>query len=165
MRASSSSSFSETFLPLSQYSPCEGVSRHPIRFISVDLPDPDGPIIATYSPRRTSNETPWSACTFSAPMSYVFQMFCMPIRTCTLPSADGRVGLTKTPVEVSGVAIAASVIFLLMLPLPLRGKARSFSLSGIRVSVSCGVTRLTLHLIADFQALQDPARSGDHFHT
>jgi hypothetical protein len=27
----------------------EGVSRQPRRFISVDLPDPEGPIIATYS--------------------------------------------------------------------------------------------------------------------
>ncbi len=31
--------------------PLLGVSRQPIRFISVDLPDPDGPMIATYSPR------------------------------------------------------------------------------------------------------------------
>src|SRR5438046_9757430 len=76
MRASSSSSISETFLPFSQYSPCEGVSRQPIKFISVDLPEPDGPVMARYSPRWTSNETPCSAWTFSAPMSYVFQMFC-----------------------------------------------------------------------------------------
>src|SRR5213078_3826579 len=49
MRASASSSRSETFWALSQYSPDVGVSRQPIRFMSVDLPDPDGPMTATYS--------------------------------------------------------------------------------------------------------------------
>ena len=37
-------------MPLSKYLPLLGVSRQPIRFISVDLPEPDGPMIATYSP-------------------------------------------------------------------------------------------------------------------
>src|SRR5215472_5401221 len=74
MRASSSSPISETFLPFSQYSPLVGVSRQPIRFISVDLPEPDGPMIAMYSPRGISNETPCSACTDSVPIWYVFQM-------------------------------------------------------------------------------------------
>ena len=31
--------------------PFEGESRQPIKFISVDLPDPDGPMMATYSLR------------------------------------------------------------------------------------------------------------------
>src|SRR5207249_8633101 len=44
IRASSSSLKSLTFWPLSQYSPLVGVSRQPIRFMSVDFPDPDGPI-------------------------------------------------------------------------------------------------------------------------
>src|SRR5207245_2231504 len=44
MRASSSSERSLTFRPLSQYSPAVGVSRQPTRFMSVDFPDPDGPI-------------------------------------------------------------------------------------------------------------------------
>ncbi len=30
-------------------------------FINVDFPDPDGPMIATYSFFRTSSETPFSA--------------------------------------------------------------------------------------------------------
>jgi hypothetical protein len=68
MRASSSSSISETFLPLSQYSPCVGVSRQPIKFINVDFPEPDGPMIAMYSPRGMSKETPCSACTASVPI-------------------------------------------------------------------------------------------------
>jgi hypothetical protein len=37
------------FLALSQYSPELGVSRQPSRFIRVDLPEPDGPMMATYS--------------------------------------------------------------------------------------------------------------------
>src|SRR2546427_7344347 len=40
MRASSSSDRSLTFWPLSQYSPAVGVSRQPMRFMSVDFPDP-----------------------------------------------------------------------------------------------------------------------------
>jgi hypothetical protein len=36
---------------ISQYSPAVGVSRQPIRFMNVDLPEPDGPMIATYSLR------------------------------------------------------------------------------------------------------------------
>src|SRR2546426_8291504 len=54
IRASSSSLKSLTFWPLSQYSPDVGVSRQPIRFMSVDLPDPDGPITATRSEEHTS---------------------------------------------------------------------------------------------------------------
>ena len=38
-------------LAVQQVAPLVGVSRQPIRFISVDLPEPDGPMIATYSPR------------------------------------------------------------------------------------------------------------------
>ena len=56
--ASASSPSSDTRCPLSQYSPPVGLSRQPIRFISVDLPEPDGPMIATYSPRMISMETP-----------------------------------------------------------------------------------------------------------
>ena len=41
-----------------------------MRFISVDLPEPDGPMIATYSLRRTARSTPRSARTISPPISY-----------------------------------------------------------------------------------------------
>jgi hypothetical protein len=43
--------------------------RQPIRFISVDLPEPDGPMMATYSLRRIAMSTPRRACTTSPPMS------------------------------------------------------------------------------------------------
>src|SRR6476646_4799811 len=60
----------ETRAPLSQYSPSFGVSRQPMTFIRVDLPDPDGPMIATYSLRAIARSTPRSARTISPPMSY-----------------------------------------------------------------------------------------------
>src|SRR6202007_1211598 len=69
--ASSSSSRSLTCRPASQYFPEVGESRQPIRFISVDLPEPEGPMMATYSPLRISTSTPCKACTCSAPISYV----------------------------------------------------------------------------------------------
>jgi hypothetical protein len=59
----------ETSWPLSQYSPAVGVSRQPIRFISVDFPDPDGPMIATYSFGWMSRDTPRRARTVSVPIT------------------------------------------------------------------------------------------------
>ncbi len=38
-------------------------------FISVDFPEPDGPMIATYSFSAMSRSTPARAWTFSAPIS------------------------------------------------------------------------------------------------
>src|SRR6185503_20948097 len=94
MRASSSSSISETCFAFSQYSPLLGVSRQPIRFINVDLPDPDGPMIAMYSPFGMSNDTPCSACTDSVPIWYVFQMFRIEISfDGCFPLTDGVVAL------------------------------------------------------------------------
>src|ERR1051326_6164834 len=116
MRASSSSSISETFLPLSQYSPCEGVSRQPIKFIKVDFPEPDGPVIATYSPRCTANDTPCSACTFSAPMSYVFQRSRIALSMLAWPSAGGNSGFMAKPGDVAEVSIVASVMAFCVIP-------------------------------------------------
>src|SRR5579872_6155880 len=45
-----------TFSPSSQISPDVGRSRQPIRFTSVDLPEPDGPMIAIHSPGSTVSE-------------------------------------------------------------------------------------------------------------
>ena len=52
---------SDTFSPASQYSPVDGVSRQPRRFMNVDLPEPDGPITATNSPACTFIDTVLSA--------------------------------------------------------------------------------------------------------
>ncbi len=46
MSANSLSSRPETACPLRMYSPLVGVSRHPMRFIRVDFPEPEGPMIA-----------------------------------------------------------------------------------------------------------------------
>src|SRR5208282_667522 len=70
MYASSSSSKSLTRRPASQYFPALGESKHPMRFISVDFPEPEGPMMATYSPLRICRSTPLRACTFSEPISY-----------------------------------------------------------------------------------------------
>src|ERR1051326_691330 len=60
-----------------------------MRFMSVDLPDPEGPIIATYSFRASENDTPCSACTSVLPMSYVFHRSSVLIRTsCVIFSGN-----------------------------------------------------------------------------
>src|SRR2546428_4570409 len=148
MRASSSSSISETFLPFSQYCPCDGVSRQPIRFIKVDLPDPEGPVMATYSPRRTSNDTPWSACTFSAPMSYVFQRSRMAISEFALPSAEANSGLMTKVGDIAGVSIVASAII-----------THHLRRAGAGFRFLC----LPFHARAFFQGLEHATRTGYNF--
>ncbi len=69
MAASSSSVIRATSLPFRMYEPAVGVSRQPIRFMRVDLPEPEGPMIPTYSPRSTPSVQPESAWTFSSPIS------------------------------------------------------------------------------------------------
>ena len=46
-----------------KYWPELGTSRQPMMFISVDLPEPDGPMIATYSLSAIVSETPRRART------------------------------------------------------------------------------------------------------
>ena len=41
-----------TSVPSSKYRPLVGRSRQPMMFIRVDLPEPDWPIMAQYSPGR-----------------------------------------------------------------------------------------------------------------
>ncbi len=50
-----------------QTCPPEAVSRPAMQCISVDLPDPDGPMIATNSPRATDTSTASSATTRISP--------------------------------------------------------------------------------------------------
>jgi hypothetical protein len=47
--------------------PVVGRCIAPTTFISVDLPEPDGPTMTTNSPRRTVRSTPSSAVTPTAP--------------------------------------------------------------------------------------------------
>src|SRR3977135_2395132 len=41
-------------------------------FINVDLPEPDDPMIATYSPRSPVTDPPRRACTVASPSPYTF---------------------------------------------------------------------------------------------
>ena len=50
------------------YLPDVGTSRQPMMFIMVDLPEPDGPMIAVNSPRRMVKLTPASAFTSISPI-------------------------------------------------------------------------------------------------
>src|SRR5215468_5475927 len=52
--------------------PDVAVSRPARQCISVDLPDPDGPMIAVNSPRRNSTDKPSSARTPVSPEPYTF---------------------------------------------------------------------------------------------
>ena len=51
------------------YDPSVGTSRQPIMFISVDLPEPLGPMIATKPPLPIDSVTPASAATFTVPVT------------------------------------------------------------------------------------------------
>src|SRR5437762_2815071 len=61
-RARSEGGRSATGRPLSTYSPLDGVSSKPRMESSVDLPQPDGPAIDTYSPRAIARLMLSSAC-------------------------------------------------------------------------------------------------------
>ena len=51
-----------------------GRSRQPMMFIRVDLPDPDGPMMATISPASICSETPFSTVSGMLPVWYVLTM-------------------------------------------------------------------------------------------
>ena len=55
--------------PARRYVPGVGTSRQPMMCISVDLPEPDGPTIATNSPASIVSVTSRSASTSSAPVA------------------------------------------------------------------------------------------------
>ena len=69
MPASSFSFSSLTNLLFRKYSPLVGVSKQPMMFIKVVLPEPDGPVIARNSPALTSKLMPLIASTVSEPTS------------------------------------------------------------------------------------------------
>ncbi len=66
--ASWSSSSERTSWPARRNVPLVGTSRQPRMFISVDLPEPDGPVTATNSLRRMVIETSRRAATSSGPV-------------------------------------------------------------------------------------------------
>src|SRR5690606_36877633 len=87
--ASSSASSSDVARPEIRYSPSDGRSRQPRIFISVDLPEPDAPMIATISPRSMVRFT-W-------------------FRTVVKSSSDGY--CRETPLsERSGVSLMSETV-------------------------------------------------------
>jgi hypothetical protein len=64
---SARSAIEEISSPPTRTEPDVGRSRPASRCISVDLPDPDGPITAVNWPAGTSRETPRSASTADSP--------------------------------------------------------------------------------------------------
>src|SRR6478672_3256648 len=77
MRASSRPDSPSTRSPSSEYVPEVGVSRQPRIDISVDLPDPDGPMSARNSPRSTARSIPRRAWTATPLDPYVFVSACV----------------------------------------------------------------------------------------
>ena len=65
--ARSLSSKELTSVPFKLYAPEVGVSRQPNKFIKVDFPLPEGPIIATYSFLFIETSMPFKARTSSEP--------------------------------------------------------------------------------------------------
>src|SRR5258708_10515534 len=59
--------YTTLFRSSSQYLPEVGVSRQPRICIRVDLPEPEGPMMETNSPRPMATSTPRSACTAFSP--------------------------------------------------------------------------------------------------
>ena len=57
-----------TFSPARRKVPVVGVSRHPRMCMRVDLPEPEGPMMATYSPVSIERETPRRAATAMVPV-------------------------------------------------------------------------------------------------
>src|SRR3954468_10402838 len=90
-RASSSSERPATVRPSSEYVPVVGRSRHPSTFIIVDLPEPDGPMSATYSLRAMVRLMSASATNCVVPIWYVLPM----PRSSITSFLRGRFGLGR----------------------------------------------------------------------
>src|SRR5687768_15317327 len=89
-----------TSLPSSRYSPLVGRSRQPRMCMSVDLPEPDGPVTATNSPFSTSMFAPRRARTVTSPTMYVLT------RSLTAMTAMAR-ALSSSPAAAPTTAAAA----------------------------------------------------------
>src|SRR5690349_2891427 len=115
-----------TLLPSSQYSPRDGTSRQPRMFINVDLPDPDEPITATYSPASTRSDTPWSACSAVSPWPYVLvtsriSIRCSAARKASATGATRTAGARAAPATEAAAGARARELTPAELPLPVLG--------------------------------------------
>ena len=82
---------------LEEYDPEVGVSRQPMMFIAVDLPEPDGPMMATNSPLPTLRSAPASACTAASPDPYTLVMAFSSIKAAGLSLDFSTADLTVWP--------------------------------------------------------------------
>ena len=73
-----------TSFPFSMYEPSVGLSSSPRMFSRVDLPQPDGPMMATNSPAFTSRFTSRSAHVSTSSVRNIFLMFSNCIIDCCL---------------------------------------------------------------------------------
>src|SRR3972149_2921299 len=94
--------------PAIQTSPDVKSSIPERQFKRVVLPQPEGPMIATISPFRTSMFSPRSAWTSTPPLSYVF----MRCRAITIRSST-RGGFAGADAGVGAVIDSATTVFLL----------------------------------------------------
>src|SRR5487761_1419227 len=95
-----------TSLPAMCSVPEVGRSRQPSRFTSVDLPEPDGPMMPSHSPRGTDRETESSARTVPARPVYSRVTDCMSM-------------------SVGSSFIAASSVFTPLFPAQQRGRLQT----------------------------------------
>src|SRR5581483_8556688 len=82
-----------TEVPFRTYSPSDGESSRPINASNVDLPEPDGPAMETYSPFRISMCTPESAFVSNSTVEKVLVMFPIPI---SIPASVIRFPFTRS---------------------------------------------------------------------
>src|SRR5260221_924596 len=93
-RARSDARSSATGRPFSSYDPCVGESRRPRIESKVDLPQPDGPAIDTYSPRSICTLTFDSACVSTSSVENTL------VRSCSLMTGGAPFGLiVPAPLE------------------------------------------------------------------
>src|SRR5262249_15971189 len=102
---SSSSEMAASEAPSTRTSPDVGRSRPPMRFRSVDFPDPDGPTIDTISPRAIDTVTASSAMTCRLPSN----RFVIRSRSITLLAPPGRDALDASRASKSDRHLALVV--------------------------------------------------------
>src|ERR1700687_1496551 len=98
-RARSEARSSATGRPFRSYDPCVGESRRPKIDRRVDLPQPDGPAIDTYSPRSIWTLTFESACVSTSSVEKTL------VRSCSLMTGGGPFGFMRPPLLLKTNAI------------------------------------------------------------
>src|ERR1019366_9514415 len=101
MLASSRSFMRLTSSPAKRYSPLVGTSRQPRICMSVDFPDPEGPITARKSPSFTVSDTASTARTSASPVPYTLltstrRMISAVISACAARAATAESATTET---------------------------------------------------------------------